>query len=162
MGNAEMIDQGVEEVQESFVDDFLPYLLSHAYSLLSRRLNSIAREESVSMNEFKVLTTLIGNDGLSLRQLAEMMQVKQPTLSRIVDSMVESGVLTRQDAAGDRRRIEIGLTKVGLSLVKPLLVLAKDAERGAQTKLGPKDTDSLKRILRKLIESESSRKPDAK
>lgn len=162
MGKAKTVDQAVDTDQDSFVEDFLPYLLSHAYSLLARRINSIAEKEAVSVNEFKVLSTLIGNDGLSLRQLAEMMQVKQPTLSRIVDSMVDSELLTRRDAAGDRRRIEIRLTEAGLNLVKPLLHHAKDVEEDALAALGAKDTETLKRILGKLIEYERSRKSSDK
>ena len=139
---------------ESFVDDFLPYLLSHTHSLLTRRIRSIILDEPISMNEFKVLTTLIGNNVLSLRQLAEMMQVKQSTLSRIVANMVGSKLLSRRDAAGDRRRIEIKLTQKGFERVTPLLKRVKDAERAAEASLGSADSKSLKRILKKLIKEE--------
>ncbi len=139
---------------ESFVDEFLPYLLSHTHSLLTRRISSIILDEPISMNEFKVLTTLIGNNVLSLRQLAEMMQVKQSTLSRIVDNMVGSKLLSRRDAAGDRRRIEIKLTQKGFERVTPLLKRVKDAERAAEASLGSTDSKSLKRILKKLIKEE--------
>ena len=148
--------------QGSFVDDFLPYLLSHAYSLLARRISMFAEQEQVSMNEFRVLITLIGNDGLSLRQLAEMMQVKQPTLSRIVDGMVESGMLNRRSAKGDRRRIEIRLTAAGLDKVTPLLHHAKDFEKEALADLGAQDSATLKQILRKLIGGERARIRPAK
>ncbi len=141
---------------ESFVDDFLPYLLSHTHSLLWRRLNTIIRGEPISINEFKVLTTLIGNDGLSLRKLAEMMQLKQSTLSRIVDNMVNSRLLSRRDSPGDRRRIEIRLTDKGFNRVTPLLQRVKEAEQRAEASLGLTDSKSLKRILKKLIKKERS------
>ena len=139
---------------EPFVDDYLPYLLSHTHSLLTRRIQLIIQEESITMNELKVLTTLVGNNVLSLKQLADMMQVKQSTLSRIVENMVKSKLLSRRDAAGDRRRIEIKLTQKGFERVTPLLKRVKDAERAAEASLGSTDSKSLKRILKKLIKEE--------
>jgi DNA-binding MarR family transcriptional regulator len=146
----------ISKVPVPFVGDFLPYLLSHSHSRLWNGLLPLILEKSVSINEFKVLTTLVGSDGLSLRQLAEMMQIKQSTLSRIVETMVVSKLLSRQDATKDRRRIEIRLTKKGLNQVKPLLEIIKKTEQMVEFVLGTEDANSLKRILNKLINEDKS------
>ena len=146
---------------EPFVDDYLPYLLSHTHSLLTRRIQLIIQEESITMNELKVLTTLVGNNVLSLKQLADMMQVKQSTLSRIVENMVKSKLLSRRYATGDRRRIKIKLTQKGLDRITPLLKRVKGAEKAAEASLGAADSRSLKRILKKLIKEELLWKPSA-
>jgi MarR family transcriptional regulator, organic hydroperoxide resistance regulator len=147
--------------REPFVDDYLPCLLSHTHSLLTRRIELIIQEESITMNEFKVLTTLVGNNALSLKQLADMMHVKQSTLSRIVENMVKSKLLSRRDAAGDRRRIEIKLTQKGLDRITLLLKRVKGSEEGAEASLGATDSSSLKRILKKLIKKELLWEPSA-
>ena len=85
------------------IDEFLPYLLAQASNLVSRQIDEIAAAERMSRNECKVLLTLIDNEGVSLNELADLMIIKQPTLSRIVETMVDAGWLDRTVVARDRR-----------------------------------------------------------
>jgi DNA-binding MarR family transcriptional regulator len=140
--------------EESFIYDFLPYLLSHAQSLDSKQLDYFAVEASIAKVEFKVLIRLVGNESLSLGQLAYLMQSKQSTLSRIVDLMVSSGLVQRRESETDRRRIEVTITKKGLKLVTPYLPQVKEIENDALKCLGDRDFKKLKHLLRTLIESQ--------
>jgi len=79
----------------------------------------------MSLNECKVLLTLIDSDGVSLNELAALMIIKQPTLSCIVETMVDPGCLERKVVAQDRRAVSIRLTKSGLKQAQPLLLHAR-------------------------------------
>lgn len=140
--------------QEPFVDEFYFYLLIHAHALLSRRVDVFTAEENVSRNEFKVLVTMVGNPGISLGQLAETMQVQQSTLSRIVDRMVDTGFIERKAALGDRRSLELNLTKKGRAKAAPLVDHGNALNTYVEAMLGPQDSKDLKRILKLIISNE--------
>ena len=139
-----------------FVSDFFPYLLAQAHSLLTRHVTDFAAAENSSRNEFRVLVTLVGNDDLSLGRLADMMQVKQPTLSRIIDKLVVSGLVDRAISSDDRRSVKIRLSRSGRREVKPLLRRARTLNDEIISSLGPQDSKNLKRILDRIIEIEKS------
>ncbi len=54
---------------------------------------------------------------LSLAELAAAEQVKPPTMSRIVDALVERGLVTREAKPGDRRSVRIMATAEGSQLL---------------------------------------------
>ena len=54
---------------------------------------------------------------LSLAGLAAAEQVKPPTMSRIVDALVDRGLVTRGAKPGDRRSVEIAATPEGTQLL---------------------------------------------
>jgi DNA-binding MarR family transcriptional regulator len=137
------------------INEFLPYLLAHASNLVSRQIDEIAAAEIISRNECKVLLTLINSEGVSLNQLADIMIIKQPTLSRIVEAMVEAQWLERKIVAEDRRAVNISLTKVGREKAEPLLAHARKMDSIMQRNLGVMQSSQLKELLSNLIGSES-------
>jgi DNA-binding MarR family transcriptional regulator len=132
--------------------EFLPYLLAHASNLVSRQIDEIALIEQMSRNKCKVLLTLIDSDGVSLNELAELMIIKQPTLSRIIETMVEDGWLERTVVARDRRAVNIRLTKLGLSRAQPVLLHARKMDDIIKKNIGITASKHLKKLLGQLIE----------
>jgi MarR family transcriptional regulator, organic hydroperoxide resistance regulator len=140
--------------QEPFIDEFYFYLLIHAHSLLSKHVDVYTAEENVSRNEFKVLVSMVGNPGLSLGQLAEIMQIQQSTLSRMIDRMVGVGLIERKAARGNRRSLALNLTSQGKAKAAPLVKHGTTLNTYIETVLGPKDSGDLKRILKRIISNE--------
>jgi MarR family transcriptional regulator, organic hydroperoxide resistance regulator len=137
------------------INEFLPYLLAHASTLVSRQIDEIAAAENMSRNECKVLLTLLNRGGVSLNELAEIMIIKQPTLSRIVDAMVEAGWLARKVVAEDRRAVNISLTNAGHLQAEPLLVHARKMDGVIKQNFGTRQSEHLKKLLSDLIVAES-------
>ena len=136
------------------IDEFLPYLLAHASNLVSRQIDEIAATERISRNECKVLLTLIDNEGVSLNELADLMIIKQPTLSRIVETMVDAGWLDRAVVARDRRAVNIRLTRSGIKKAQPLLLHARKMDDLLKRNLGNVTSKQLKRLLVQLIKTQ--------
>lgn len=139
------------------IDAFLPYLLAHASTLVSRQIDEIAAVQNMSRNECKVLLTLLNRGGVSLNELADIMIIKQPTLSRIIEAMVGAGWVRREVVAQDRRAVNISLTKAGRKQAEPLLAHAKKMDIAMQQSFGPAEADHLKKLLNTLIEAERIR-----
>ena len=137
------------------IDEFLPYLLAHASALVSRQVDEIAVAEKISRNECKILLTLMNYKGVSLNELAEIMIIKQPTLSRIVEAMVEAGWLERIVVAEDRRAVRISLTTSGREKAKPLVAHAREMDSSITQNIGDEESLILKKILNQVISDEN-------
>jgi|TARA_B100001142_G_scaffold145402_1_gene146388 DNA-binding MarR family transcriptional regulator len=151
-----MIDQEKSQYhskEELVIDEFLPYLLAHASNIISRQIDEIALAQKISRNKCKVLLTLIDSDGVSLNELADIMIIKQPTLSRIVETMVEAGWLERKVLAQDRRAVNIRLTKLGLKQAQPVLLHARKMDALIQKSMGITASKKLKKLLIQLTKT---------
>jgi DNA-binding MarR family transcriptional regulator len=137
--------------EKLIIDEFLPYLLGHASNIVSRQIDEIASTKKMSRNKCKVLLTLIDSEGVTLNELADLMIIKQPTLSRIVETMVNAGWLERRVMARDRRTVNICLTQLGLNQAQPLIAHARKMDAIIETNMGIASSNQLKKLLSQLI-----------
>ena len=90
------------------------------HSSAIRLLRTLRREDDgsgLSAPRLSALSVIVFGGPTSLADLAAAEQVKPPTMSRIVDALVERGLVTRIAKPGDRRSVEIEATKEGVQLL---------------------------------------------
>jgi DNA-binding MarR family transcriptional regulator len=87
----------------------------HSMSIrLLRRLRLHDKASGVGPAQLSALSVLVfGGRTLSLGELAEAEQVKDPTMSRIVAGMIRAGLAKRHVSKEDRRRLVISPTAKG-------------------------------------------------
>jgi len=87
----------------------------HSASIrLLRRLRLHDKASGIGPAQLSALSVLVfGGRPLSLGELAEAEQVKDPTMSRIVAGMIRAGLAKRQVNKEDRRRLVISPTEKG-------------------------------------------------
>lgn len=91
------------------------------HSASIRLLRTLRREDDgsgLSAPRLSALSVVVFGGPVSLAELAEAEQVRPPTMSRIVDALVQRGFLTREPAPGDRRSVRITATADGISLLQ--------------------------------------------
>ena len=85
------------------------------------RLLRIVRLEDaragVAPAQLSALSVLVFRGPAALGELAAMEQVKPPTMSRIVQSLVKQGLVKRASQAADRRSLRITATPAGRRLL---------------------------------------------
>src|SRR5262249_40656253 len=69
---------------------------------LSRRLRQHAPED-ITPSQLSALSIIVRDGRLTLSQLAEAERVAPPSITRIVDALVQKGLVTRTVAQDDRR-----------------------------------------------------------
>jgi DNA-binding MarR family transcriptional regulator len=74
--------------------------------------------EGLSGPRLSALSVLASSGPLSLADLAAAEQVRPPTMSRIVDGLVEAGFATRETKVGDRRSVRITASEEGRRLLQ--------------------------------------------
>ena len=121
---------------------------------LADRLHSVAirllrraRREDAAMGlppaQASVLSVLVFGGARTLSALADVEQVKAPTMTRIVDALERAGLAQRQPDADDRRKLSIAATTAGVRLmqqgrsrrVKALAQLLADLDRDERATL---------------------------
>ena len=85
---------------------------------LLRMLRREDDESGLSAPRLSALSVIVFAGPLSLNALAEAEQVRPPTMSRLVDALVDGGLVTRETRSDDRRAVSIAATEKGVSLLE--------------------------------------------
>jgi len=102
-----------------------------ALALAARALERAAAVRDLTLAQFRVLALIAAGDERS-SLLADRLAVAKPTITAVVDGLVERGFVSREAVAGDRRSIRVTVTPSGTAA----LVDAQDEM-----------TDALERIF---------------
>jgi DNA-binding MarR family transcriptional regulator len=108
--------------------------LSVALRILSRPLQeALEREENVSLDQWRTLRALSGLEGRTMGELADRLQIPAPSVTRIVDGLVDRALVFRHASSTDRRRVEVLLSEAGSALLSRLedIALAHESQFAA-------------------------------
>ena len=96
-------------------------LATRLHAAAIRLLRTLRREDhgtGLSAPRLSALSVVVFAGPLSLAKLAAAEQVRPPTMSRLVDALVEAGLVTREPAPGDRRSVQIAATARGVRMME--------------------------------------------
>lgn len=91
---------------------------------ISQGINKLIREKGkendVSSTQIQTLIFLSGAHpkNKNVGSIATRLQIAQPTVSRVVDSLVNKGLVNRERSEVDRRKIQLELTEQGKSVTE--------------------------------------------
>lgn len=91
----------------------LVQLLTRAERLAARRVQAALDEEGCSLDAWRVLTLLSDGTGHHMTAIAEAAFLPAPTLTKLVDHLVDQNLVHRRVDPLDRRRILAYLTPRG-------------------------------------------------
>lgn len=114
-------------------------LQSRLTSHLDPLLNS-----ALTLQQFKLLTTVHFHGQSTMRQLATAMGVSLPTISGAVERLVDKGLLTRRENPQDRRVRLISMSPAGARLARQV---EEAGELFVREVLAELDLDSLRSAL---------------
>ncbi|MDE3130839.1 MAG: MarR family transcriptional regulator [Acidobacteriota bacterium] len=93
----------------------------HTLARLARQIELAVASVELTLPQYRVLA-ILGDGCAAASALAEKLAVSRPSVTGVVDGLVARGLVRRAPIAGDRRRIDIGLTDAGA-----LVLAAADA-----------------------------------
>jgi DNA-binding MarR family transcriptional regulator len=82
-------------------------------ALVEMTLAALASSTGPSMLQLRLLVVLDRHAPLNLGALAEHLELSTPSASRLVDRMVETGLVRRRAAAHSRREVSLAVTAEG-------------------------------------------------
>jgi MarR family transcriptional regulator, organic hydroperoxide resistance regulator len=122
---------------------------------LERRTNEVMRPLGLTAAQADALA-VIGQAGpLSLKELGELLIAEAGHPSRLVDRLVEAGLVERRPDAGDRRQIVLSLTRRGRELEGRVEEARTSLFELARTLIGERDVEPALDLLHHLTQYSS-------
>ncbi len=133
-----------------FVDNYLLYLLARASHQVSRQFHDLVKRHGLTVPEWRVLACA-GDKDRTIGELAEMTLYQQPSLTKVIDRMVDNGLVVRRRDSADGRRVLVSITGKGRVLAEGLQQAALRHEAAILESYGAPERDRLKQMLKELI-----------
>lgn len=139
--------------QENFRNEFhkLAVNIIFTHSWLMNKINEILSGFDLTPQQFNLLRILRGQypSPASISLLKERMLDKMSDASRLVDRLIQKGLVERKICKQDRRKVDIIITKAGLQVLKKIDE-TEDEFDGFLKNLNDKEAKILNDLLDKL------------
>lgn len=112
-----MTRPSTDEGRPSAEDDLVDAVLLSSRALVAVSARSISGASSVTLPQYRMLVVL-DQAATNLSRLADSLDVAPSTAMRMVDRLIDSGMVHRHPRADDRRQIQLSLTPTGRRLVR--------------------------------------------
>ncbi|MBZ3901553.1 MULTISPECIES: MarR family winged helix-turn-helix transcriptional regulator [Streptomyces] len=130
----------------------LLHLLTRAERLSVRRVQSVLDEFGCSVEAWRVLDLLSDGQGHNMTALAEHAFLPAPSLTKLIDQLVDQNLVFRRVDPVDRRRVLAHLTPRGLER-RQLIARQVRADWAGSEPLTDEDGKSLELLLERLARS---------
>ncbi len=137
------------------LENALPFLI-HG---IAQRIRTVTYQAfnkhglEITPEQWIVLARLWQRDARTVSELSESTLRDRPTMSRILDSMEASGLVTRTVDSKDARTRVIQLTREGKALRKKLVPIAQGIVAQLEANVPEADLLTTRSTLRKLFEN---------
>lgn len=110
----------------------------------------LGRGANISIPQFRTLRFIQRNLDSSLSDIADHLGLTLPSASKLVDGLVKQKLVNRQESTTDRRRLTLGLTPSGESIVNIARANAQASLAKTMSFLSASDLDTVMRAMELL------------
>jgi DNA-binding MarR family transcriptional regulator len=128
----------------------LPELLNQVAHQASRRMEGALGPDGPTLDQWRVLTLLSDGAGHPMTEIASHAMVPAPTLTKIVDRLVERALVYRRPDETDRRRVLVFLSDHGRARYERLAPAVTRVGDELADELGTQDAARLVELLERL------------
>lgn len=125
--------------------------ISRTAAVLDHQLAQALKDHALTPSQYNVLRILrgAGAEGLCRNEVGARLVAQVPDVTRLLDRMEDSGLISRQRGSADRRFVTTRITRKGLELVDKL---DRPMRELLQTLLGHVSDKSLRAVVDGLAE----------
>lgn len=134
------------------IQDYLSYALAAAHRKMTTSLNGRLKKHGIQIEAWRILETLDTGQRLTMGQLAEIVLMNPPTLTKLVDRMVSDGLVHRQVAQNDQRQINVLPTSLGRKRMMQIRQEIADQDAVVENQLGKDEAGKLIELLRTVVQ----------
>jgi DNA-binding MarR family transcriptional regulator len=136
------------------LDESLGFVIARTHRALKMEVRHALHESGhdVTVEQWGVLCRLYERDGRSHKELADSLCKDTPTITRMIDSMVERGQVYRKRDTNDRRVYQVYLTDEGRRLWSEIEPIFLNLVERCFSFLDSKEQQSLKNLLERIRE----------
>ncbi|MDZ7886209.1 MAG: MarR family transcriptional regulator [Mycobacterium sp.] len=137
-------------MQAARLDDQLCFALYSASRAVTAAYRPLLDELGITYPQYLVLLVLWEEERCSVGHLGHRLHLDSGTLSPLLKRLENSGLVARQRAADDERRVEVTLTPAGRALEARAACIPERLLTSANTSEG--DIAALRDVLRGLVD----------
>ncbi len=130
------------------IHNYLSYALAAAHRRVNTSLSARLRKHGIQIEAWRVLETLDAGHRLTMGELAEIVLMNPPTLTKLVDRMVSDGLVHRQVSQNDHRQINVLPTDLGRKRMMQIRTEIQDQDAALLNTLGKDESEQLIQLLR--------------
>ena len=143
------------------IQENIAYALAQANRDVHLRFCELLKTEGIKVEHWRILEVLSDESGRSMGDLAGMVLMNHPALTKMIDRMVASGIVHRSLDPADNRRVLVFVTDKGLEFYRRAHDHAVKLDREFNDQIGADNAAELKRMLRLVSSSQGHRTPPA-
>lgn len=129
--------------------DTIGYQVKSSWQTIVKMYNRLTIEHDFSQAEGYVLIS-IKKDGIPVTKIAPLMGIEPTSLSRLLKTMEEKGLVYRKKDQKDRRVVKLFLTEKGLELKKVSRHMVLHYNRVIYDQVGQEEMESFLKTMTKI------------
>lgn len=147
-----MREPEIDAVETYDVEDSFPMLMATCVKYMRESLNErfVSCGQTVSTEQWIILTLLASQDGVSQKDIAERSNRSEVSALNLLKKLEKEGLVIRLPDPVDKRSRRIFLTTEGRKLQQSLIASAKANMRQMTESIPLEDIQDLKKIVRKI------------
>lgn len=142
-----------EEIKTNLKDNKKLLLLNIMYTSawLDQIYNPIFKKNGLTNSQFNILRILKGSspDPLSVGEIKDRIMFKQTDITRMIDRLVEKGLVDRRLCDENRRKMDVSITDLGNELLNKI---NPEIDKAEETYLNKKITDKDALITGEILD----------
>jgi DNA-binding MarR family transcriptional regulator len=128
------------------VEAYLNLVRTHEH--LAAMCARFFKEHGISGSQYNVLRILRGHgERMRTNQVADEMVSREPDITRLLDRLVERGLVSRERCPEDRRVVWVELSAAGAALLKSLVRPVAELHKKQLGHLGDRKLREMSRLL---------------
>jgi len=132
-------------------DSSLGYRINHLGRLLAQALNQRIAPLGVVTGQFAQMLALFEHDGLTQRELCELVRIEQPTMANTLHRMERDNLIHREPDPADGRRTRVVLTARARDLEDQLVAAARNVNAIATSGLSGDEVSAFMSTMTRVI-----------
>lgn len=135
------------------LQSYIPYLFNRLANRWNLDQNRDLSEHGINNVVFRTLSVLFIHRTLTVNEVAVLAVTEQSTASRMVETMVSSGLVKREIAEEDQRRRVVGLTSDGEALLRRVWPIMEKNHDRLTAGIDADDIEVCARVLAKMVDN---------
>lgn len=151
MTKSSKIDTKNKLAEAPQLSTFAPYLMNRIIHRYNQTAQAAMSQHGVTIPKMRVLAALAAQGDLTVNELTVFAVAEQSTMSRTLDQMEKSGLVTRKTSGEDNRVRVISVTGKGLDLYEKIWPDMLDAEASLFKGLDATSRTTFLKTLNKIL-----------
>ncbi|MNN49477.1 Multidrug resistance operon repressor [compost metagenome] len=132
------------------LEESLGFILNKTNTKLKNQLFQRFKEDDITPEQWSVLTCLWQQEGISPKELADLIYKDKPNTNRILEKLQAKGLILRKPHPIDRRAYQIYLTERGWTIKDKLIAKVTQLQDEVTAGMEQAQVEEMKRLLNQM------------